>query len=295
MAIERPKKRRRNNNRAVGFGLLQQTVSSSAALISSNNSSTLNCSQSKKPEKKQSSSVPTLKVVNLDSDEEQNADVSNSQVSNIKNRLDSFFQEIESSEDEFEKILTLTQKPENKKDDDFYTVLSDGDDIEAGPSIQAGTNGLSTFAEMATKRANVPSQKTNEKNSDLFTIVDDILKDCDSSDVNTSKQKMSPTQLAPKSLEDMKKESEQILGNVSSLLNDFIALKKAEEEKKSPEGPSCPICLDPFAADVQIMTTICGHIFCKPCITKVAKSIKKCPTCRKSVNIKKIHPIYMNI
>jgi endogenous inhibitor of DNA gyrase (YacG/DUF329 family) len=40
----------------------------------------------------------------------------------------------------------------------------------------------------------------------------------------------------------------------------------------------CPICMNP---SVEEMTTRCGHIFCKKCITTALTASRKCPTCGK--------------
>ncbi|XP_074282812.1 uncharacterized protein LOC141607349 isoform X2 [Silene latifolia] len=46
---------------------------------------------------------------------------------------------------------------------------------------------------------------------------------------------------------------------------------------------SCPICMGPF---VEEISTKCGHIFCKECLTKALKVKSICPTCRTKVTLK---------
>jgi len=62
-------------------------------------------------------------------------------------------------------------------------------------------------------------------------------------------------------------------------------------------GIQCPICLDTLAqmkaANHQLHSTTCGHLFCHPCIIQVISNTKKCPTCRQSLTVKKIHPIFI--
>uniref|UniRef100_A0A8C5KJ92 RING-type domain-containing protein n=1 Tax=Jaculus jaculus TaxID=51337 RepID=A0A8C5KJ92_JACJA len=57
---------------------------------------------------------------------------------------------------------------------------------------------------------------------------------------------------------------------------------------------SCPICMDGYSEIVQngrpIFSTECGHIFCSQCLHD---SLKNCPTCRKKINYKWYHPIYI--
>ncbi|WJX11018.1 hypothetical protein P8452_01677 [Trifolium repens] len=43
----------------------------------------------------------------------------------------------------------------------------------------------------------------------------------------------------------------------------------------------CPICMNP---SVEEMTTRCGHIFCKNCITTALTASRKCPTCGKGAS-----------
>ncbi|XP_043645464.1 E3 ubiquitin-protein ligase RMA1 [Drosophila teissieri] len=43
---------------------------------------------------------------------------------------------------------------------------------------------------------------------------------------------------------------------------------------------SCPICMSPLE---QPVTTMCGHIFCKQCLTTALNPFRNCPICKKSV------------
>ncbi|PKA60944.1 Peroxisome biogenesis factor 10 [Apostasia shenzhenica] len=40
-------------------------------------------------------------------------------------------------------------------------------------------------------------------------------------------------------------------------------------------------------------STICGHVFCHECITMAVNKLKKCPTCRRKLNKKSIHRIFL--
>ncbi|KAI9562169.1 hypothetical protein GHT06_013134 [Daphnia sinensis] len=59
----------------------------------------------------------------------------------------------------------------------------------------------------------------------------------------------------------------------------------------------CPICLDSLSqvkqANQQMHSTICGHLFCGPCIRRVIATTQQCPTCRQKLDIRKIHPIFI--
>lgn len=60
---------------------------------------------------------------------------------------------------------------------------------------------------------------------------------------------------------------------------------------------SCPICMDGYSEIVQngrlIVSTECGHVFCSQCLRDSLKNANTCPTCRKKINHKRYHPIYI--
>ncbi|KAH3757729.1 Dynein heavy chain 12, axonemal [Pelomyxa schiedti] len=58
------------------------------------------------------------------------------------------------------------------------------------------------------------------------------------------------------------------------------ALKKAERFAAT----SCPICLEDFKPTSQSEILICGHKFCKSCITRWTQTNRGCPICRTDVN-----------
>ena len=43
----------------------------------------------------------------------------------------------------------------------------------------------------------------------------------------------------------------------------------------------------------NLVSTICGHIFCKPCLKESMKTVKQCPKCRKRINAKSFHSIFI--
>lgn len=45
---------------------------------------------------------------------------------------------------------------------------------------------------------------------------------------------------------------------------------------RRPGTAKCPICLEIFGFN-EILSTMCGHLFCEPCIKNVIKARKKCP------------------
>ncbi|XP_047096996.1 E3 ubiquitin-protein ligase AIRP1-like isoform X1 [Schistocerca piceifrons] len=73
---------------------------------------------------------------------------------------------------------------------------------------------------------------------------------------------------------------------------------KQGEEKNSLDDSACPICLENLeffspSQGRQVMSTLCGHLFCQNCITSVLKSSKECPTCCRRLKLSDIHPIFI--
>lgn len=52
----------------------------------------------------------------------------------------------------------------------------------------------------------------------------------------------------------------------------------------------CPICFDALQ---NPSVTLCGHVYCRECITTVARSTKQCPICRKKLTNKGFHPLFL--
>lgn len=66
-----------------------------------------------------------------------------------------------------------------------------------------------------------------------------------------------------------------------------------EKERKRGGDFECPICFEQLSTAKDVSATQCGHIFCTPCIQAALKEKKACPKCRKHLNAKKIHPLYL--
>ncbi|XP_006893671.1 PREDICTED: E3 ubiquitin-protein ligase RNF4 [Elephantulus edwardii] len=65
-----------------------------------------------------------------------------------------------------------------------------------------------------------------------------------------------------------------------------------------PSGTvSCPICMDGYSEIVHngrlVVSTECGHVFCSQCLRDSLRNSNTCPTCRKKINHKRYHPIYI--
>ncbi|XP_074375306.1 uncharacterized protein LOC141717094 [Apium graveolens] len=53
---------------------------------------------------------------------------------------------------------------------------------------------------------------------------------------------------------------------------------------------TCPVCLGPI---VQEMSTKCGHVFCKECISQSIATQGRCPVCRTKISMKDSIKIYL--
>ncbi|KAK6186064.1 hypothetical protein SNE40_008171 [Patella caerulea] len=65
----------------------------------------------------------------------------------------------------------------------------------------------------------------------------------------------------------------------------------------TPVKITCPICMDDDRqikrTGRQLTSTVCGHIFCSTCIKQSLRSFHTCPSCRKSLRVNQIHPIFL--
>ncbi|KAK9846285.1 hypothetical protein WJX81_000958 [Elliptochloris bilobata] len=57
-------------------------------------------------------------------------------------------------------------------------------------------------------------------------------------------------------------------------------------------GAKCAICLEPMS---QMACGPCGHVFCDSCLRASVKVNKRCPTCRKGLQLRQIHRIYLSL
>lgn len=73
----------------------------------------------------------------------------------------------------------------------------------------------------------------------------------------------------------------------------LVYLKCNEPRNKDDNAVlNCIICMEIRKSSV-IFSTICGHVFCGPCIKKEIALRHKCPVCQNSLTEKDIHPIYI--
>nr|XP_022341540.1 E3 ubiquitin-protein ligase RNF4-like [Crassostrea virginica] len=60
---------------------------------------------------------------------------------------------------------------------------------------------------------------------------------------------------------------------------------------------SCPVCMDDKKqikkSGRQMASTVCGHVFCEPCIKASIETQHRCPTCRKKLTQRQYHPLFI--
>ena len=73
-----------------------------------------------------------------------------------------------------------------------------------------------------------------------------------------------------------------------ALLTPSIVLHLKEAESSSEEQRTCVICQSPF--DIGVLT-VCGHQFCKECITLWFRAHRNCPVCKRHLHQSNLHDI----
>ncbi|XP_076130729.1 E3 ubiquitin-protein ligase RNF4-like isoform X1 [Alosa pseudoharengus] len=72
---------------------------------------------------------------------------------------------------------------------------------------------------------------------------------------------------------------------------------RANSRLRSTTGEvSCQVCFSTYAEIVQrgrgMVSTLCGHMFCKECLCKSLDRTHACPKCQTKLTRKQYHPIY---
>lgn len=68
--------------------------------------------------------------------------------------------------------------------------------------------------------------------------------------------------------------------------------RRMSNTESSKNLGNCPICIDSLLGKT-IVSTVCGHVFCKQCLETAIKTNKKCPTCRKQIKNNGYHKIFL--
>lgn len=228
----------------------------------------------------------------------------------VEDKVESFFKThnlISDDEDEGESSSKKAKYP-SKDTKEFYEIPDSDDDVLLPQPSTSHSNINRTNRSPSPVNNILSADLTNVKNDEVIDIIDnstthkeDELMDIVDKILESTDKTTDVICEKDESWTDYKNKAEEILGSISNLLGEIskdtqpktVEPAPSKQESPKPVKPSCPICFEVFGGEVTAMTTTCGHIFCKTCINQVAKTVKKCPTCRKAVNQKKIHPIYL--
>ncbi|KAH8382583.1 hypothetical protein KR009_004196 [Drosophila setifemur] len=70
-------------------------------------------------------------------------------------------------------------------------------------------------------------------------------------------------------------------------------VRPSDLEQSQREGSyKCPVCLEEVRRREPVSTK-CGHVFCRECITSAISSTHKCPMCNKKLTIRQFFRIYL--
>ncbi|GIX84922.1 hypothetical protein CEXT_107021 [Caerostris extrusa] len=84
---------------------------------------------------------------------------------------------------------------------------------------------------------------------------------------------------------------DEIIKN-SSVENAFTE----EQSNSKKTRVECGICFDAYdeilSSKKNLMSTVCGHIFCDDCLKIAFQTKKACPRCRKKLTVRQAHPLF---
>jgi hypothetical protein len=82
---------------------------------------------------------------------------------------------------------------------------------------------------------------------------------------------------------------------------EFVKKQQNTVEDKTETGQrssrlewECAICLETVSSKRGISATMCGHVYCTPCIAEVVCKKKECPTCRRTLDSTQVHPLFIS-
>ncbi|XP_022250220.1 E3 ubiquitin-protein ligase RNF4-like isoform X2 [Limulus polyphemus] len=76
-----------------------------------------------------------------------------------------------------------------------------------------------------------------------------------------------------------------------------VSKKNDDDDSPPRKDITCPVCFDSDKtiqlSQRQLVSTVCGHVFCNICIHNAIRSSHSCPNCRKRLTLKQYHPIFI--
>lgn len=174
----------------------------------------------------------------------------------------------------------LSDSEDDFKVDDNLPYQSSTSHVDNEPETSSTPDNSFNLCEIENNVVVIPDSSNDEPTVDVDKILADIVSD---------NQRWA----------EYKNEMENLLHSTSTLYNEVssdIDKQNAEFARRCNSNlpkQSCPVCFEILCGETEVMSTTCGHIFCKPCIDKVVQTLKRCPTCRQVVTQQKVHKIYL--
>lgn len=103
-----------------------------------------------------------------------------------------------------------------------------------------------------------------------------------------------PSPIDPDELEitGVKESKSSSSSSSSSTTSSSSSSKTPTPSKEKAPQLECAICLGEMK---KITATNCGHVFCYECIKTAIQVTKCCPMCKKRLNLRSIHPLYLSL
>jgi hypothetical protein len=73
-----------------------------------------------------------------------------------------------------------------------------------------------------------------------------------------------------------------------------LKLDDSSDESDKLVRITCPICFESIVNRKPVSTS-CGHLFCRKCITRALSNVKKCPMCQKSLKSNNLLNIFLGV
>ncbi|NXF25018.1 RNF4 ligase, partial [Rhodinocichla rosea] len=129
---------------------------------------------------------------------------------------------------------------------------------------------------------------------EVITISDD-----ESSDREQNQQHPHVSSAAGNSADLLARDDEEEPRDVDGYVREKLHVLSSSVSTSAQQGVviRCPVCMDSYSEFVrrgrQLMSTLCGHVFCSRCLLLALETSHMCPTCRVELSPELYHPIYL--
>ncbi|XP_055324449.1 uncharacterized protein LOC129579013 isoform X2 [Sitodiplosis mosellana] len=162
---------------------------------------------------------------------------------------------------------------ESQNDSQATIIISETPDaVHPTNASTNDANNATTSGQNSGARASANNSHTNNPSDDSVVLIDL----CDTPDTSFTRSKDT--------------------GQSTSTVAAASTAPSNSANELSPKRPGtikCPICLETFGFD-KVLSTMCGHLYCEPCIKNVIKIRKKCPMCNRGLKPNQVHRIFLD-